>query len=176
MAKHLIQDCLSGDQQAFAKLCQEHQKYAFSVALKVINNEEDALEIVQDSFVRVWKNLKNYDSRMKFTTWLYKIVVNLCIDKYRKNKHLPLYTEILPDILTEPMDPEKTLTNKELIETIKALSNQLTLKQKIVFVLSDLEELEPTEIELITGQTRGQIKSNLYYARKSIKEKIEKLM
>jgi RNA polymerase sigma-70 factor (ECF subfamily) len=173
-----IDKARSGDKEAFGCLVKEHQQYAFNLAFRIACNEEDARDIVQESFIKIWKNMKLFDPKMKFTTWMYKIVSNTAIDFLRSAKKI-----IKVDIegLHEKLEqingehPETQLSNKETGQLIRLISETLSEKQKLVFVLRDLEGLNSVEVGEILDLPETSIKSNLYHARKAIKEKLLKI-
>lgn len=176
----LIEECRKNDHLAFQKLVEMHQNMVFRLAFRLLCNTEEAKDIVQETFIRVWRNLNKFDVQQKFTTWLFKITSNLCYDKlkstkYRINNHS---VDLDDSNILEPFsadDIEGDYMNNELIKKIKMLTTELTPKQKLVFTLRDLEGLEISEIISITGQTAKKIKSNLYLARNQIRDRIEKL-
>lgn len=176
----LIEKSCRNDSLAFRKLVEAHQSFVYRVAFRLLCSDYDSEEVTQETFIKVWKNLHNFNTDMRFTTWLYKIVVNLCYDKLkarkRKNNNMVIDTTnmaILNYPSTENIEAE--LANREIASLIEALTEQLTPKQKMVFVLSELEELTPAEITEISGLSAKKIKSNLYCARQNIKEKLQKL-
>src|SRR5512141_653661 len=77
----LIQRAQKGDQEAFAALVTEHQRYIYNLALRVLKNEEEALDLAQETFVRAWTALPNFRGQSQFRTWLYRIVTNLCYNR-----------------------------------------------------------------------------------------------
>src|SRR5215207_10490514 len=79
--QHLIQRAQTGDQEAFAGLVTEHQHYVYNLALRVLKNEEEALDLAQETFVRAWTALPNFRGESQFRTWLYRIVTNLCYNR-----------------------------------------------------------------------------------------------
>src|SRR5215207_10971824 len=79
--QHLIQRAQKGDHEAFAALVTEHQHYVYNLALRVLKNEEEALDLAQESFVRAWTALPNFRGESQFRTWLYRIVTNLCYNR-----------------------------------------------------------------------------------------------
>lgn len=168
----LIYQSAKGDHSAFGRLIDEYQNYIFRVSFRVLSNEEDACDVVQECFIRVWKNIGRYNTRIKFSTWLYKIAMNLCIDILRKRKNHVEINHPEAFRLTDKSDLREVITNKELAQIIKDLSQHLSPKQKVTFVLRDLEGLEIDEIKEITGMKPTVIKSNLYYARKEIREQL----
>src|SRR3990172_1724595 len=78
---HLIQRAQKGDQEAFAALVTEHQHYVYNLALRVLKNEEEALDLAQETFVRAWTALPNFRGQSQFRTWLYRIATNLCYNR-----------------------------------------------------------------------------------------------
>jgi RNA polymerase sigma-70 factor (ECF subfamily) len=82
----LVAACRAGDRQAFKSLMQRYQRKVYSVAYGFLRNQEDALDVVQESFIKVHRYLANFEGNSSFYTWLYRIVTNLCIDHIRKNK------------------------------------------------------------------------------------------
>jgi len=178
--KSLINLSLGGDKASFRKLVESHQAFVYVTAVRLLCNNYEAEEVVQETFIRVWKNMGRFDLEMRFSTWLYKIVVNLCYDSMRasqRNRNTihfdPESTLILNLPSTENI--ETSVINKELADVIRSLTGGLTPKQKIVFTLTELEELTVDEITTITGLTPHKIKSNLYCARQTIKDKLNRL-
>lgn len=163
------------DEAAFRKLVEKYQSMIFAFTFRMLCNEEEAKDAVQDTFIRVWKNLDKFNPEMKFTTWLYAIASNLCCDKIKYRKRRIQY-ENIEDINIYLMadNLESTAINSDLAAVIHALTDKLTPKQKLIFTLRDLEGFEVEEVEAITGLSAGKIKSNLYLARQFIKGKLEK--
>jgi len=164
-----------GDLASFEQLVRTHQPYVFSLAMKFLSDEAEAADVVQESFLRVWKHLDRYDSGQKFTTWLYKIVANLCIDRLRslqRSRRVVLsgsQDSTLEDIPDE-RSWEALHSHEQLAEIVRMLSGQLSDKQRIVFTLRDLQDLSVDEVVEITGLSVGSVKTNLHYARRSIRE------
>lgn len=171
----LIKNAVEGDLSAFEAILKNHQYYAYTVAFRVLTNDDDAKDVVQESFVRIWKHLGSYNKKVKFTTWMYKIVINLCYDKLRARKTENERRETIGDDFVCGLDnPEKQLTNKEQAEIIKHVSNGLPEKQRMVFVLRDLEELTTDEVSQIMDISAESVKTNLSIARKTIRTKLIK--
>lgn len=168
------------DQRAFQKLVEHYQEFAFTLAFRLVCNEDEAKDIVQEAFIRVWKNLKKFKISTKFSTWLYKIVFNLSLDHIKVNKRRNQYLVDIEQItaISECFNDdclETSIENNELVQIIQFLANDLTAKQRAVFVLRDLQGLEMNEISDITSLSSGTVKSNLYYARLNIREKLIKI-
>jgi RNA polymerase sigma-70 factor (ECF subfamily) len=163
------------DLAAFEKLVREYQPYAFSLAMKFLCDEAEASDVVQDAFVRVWKNIAHYDPNQKFTTWLYKIVTNLCVDRFRalrrsRSMFFSRERDPMMEDLPDERDWETLRSHEQLADIIRTLSRQLSRTQKLVFTLRDLQDLTVDEVVEITGLSIGSVKTNLHYARKSIRD------
>lgn len=172
----LILKANMGDTKAFEVIVRNYHHFGYAVAFKILYNEEDAKDIVQECFIRIWKHLYEYDKQVKFTTWMYKIVVNLCFDKLNSHKRrkniFKNYDDTSADNVPGGIDLEKELTNKELAAMIKHFSNGLSEKQKTIFILRDMEDLSVKEISEIMNISSGSVKTNLFYARQNIRKKI----
>jgi RNA polymerase sigma-70 factor (ECF subfamily) len=176
----LIEDAQKGDVTAFEKIVRYHQSYAYAIAFRFLCDEDDAEDVVQESFIRIWNHLRDFDSKLIFTTWMYKIVVNLCYDKAKSNKRrmsvfARLNDNFSQDDCIENTDIERDLTNKETAALIKHIADGLSDKQRMIFLLRDLQDLTIQEVVDITGMSESAIKTNLFYARQNIKKKLAKL-
>ena len=171
----MIHKCRNRDEKAFRILVEKFQSYAFNVAFRVVLNEDDAKDILQESFIRVWKHIHQYDQKILFTTWLYKIVINLCYDNLkfaRRRNHMAMRLADNQAIPVNNVNASGNEDNKELIRRIRKVSKNLTLKQRMVFVLRDLHEIPIKEVMKILGLSEGSVKTNLYLARQNIRERI----
>ncbi|MDR1585473.1 MAG: sigma-70 family RNA polymerase sigma factor [Prevotellaceae bacterium] len=169
----LIELCKAGEQQAFAPIISEYQQMVFSIAFRLLCDEDEAKDSVQDTFVKIWLNLEKYDPSKSFRTWIYTVAINCCYDKIKIQKPKRIDEDVAKNIAS-PDNVEQKIQNKDLATIIVSLVGKLTPKQKIVFTLRYLEQLEMNEIEEITHLSREQIKNNLYLARMSIKRILEK--
>ncbi len=172
----LINQSAKGDAIAFRKLVEDSQNFALSIAYKFLNNMADAEDIVQEAYLRVWKNLHRYDHDFRFKTWLGKIITNLCLDTKKSSYRKMLINPV--DVVTtrsasDVNETERHLEHEELKEIIHNLAASLTEKQRAVFILRDLQQLEPDEVCTILAMSAGNLKSNLYYARMKMKNLLE---
>lgn len=174
----IINSCISRDRAAFRMLVDNYADFAFSVAFRIINDEDESNDIVQEAFITVWNKIEGFNPENNFSNWFYRIIVNKCYDALRKKKRNQL---VYPDEgnwdlhgIYSDSNPDSRLENKEIGKMIRLLTKQLSEKQKIVFVLSELEGLSRDDISEITGMTKTAIKSNLFHARQKIGKLIEK--
>jgi RNA polymerase sigma-70 factor (ECF subfamily) len=177
---NLIEECRGGNFNNFRKLVEVTSPFAYSVAFRMLGDKDQAKDVVQETMVAVWQQLRKIKSASVYKTWVYKIVINKCYDNLRKRKRNREYsaTENTWALLSDTVSqwPSSELEDKETAMIISILTNRLSPKQKAVFVLSELEEMTSDEISGITGMSKQTVKSNLYYARKSISEMLEKYL
>ena len=175
-SREVIDKALAGNTEAFRTIVEDHQEFAYAVAFRFVGNEDDAEDLVQEAFVRLWKNLKSYRKEIKLSTWLYRIVVNLCLDflksnyRRRKQSNLDLNSG---QFVQDSSTPEKEFQQRELMQIIQNTATELTPKQRAVFILRDLEELSVEEVIEILSMSAGNVKSNLFYARQKMSEKLK---
>ena len=176
--KELISLSRQNDAHAFRQLVEAHQSMVYTLAFRLLCNDEDAKDVVQETFIKVWKHFDSFNTELKFSTWLYSITAHQCYDILKKAKHNSILRiddqERIREFISND-DMEKTIINTELSRIIIALTGGLTPKQKLVFTLTDLEGLEVEEIKSITSLSAGKIKSNLYLARQYIRKRLEDL-
>lgn len=171
----ILKEVELGNLSAFGVVVKNYQHYAFSVAFRCLSNEEDAKDVVQESFIKIWKNIGSFNGKVKFTTWMYKIVINLCYDKLRMRKRAVERCEELNEEIMESCENlEKLYVNKEQAEIIKYISDRLPKKQRFVFVLRDLEGLAAEEVSQVLDISIQSVKTNLSLARKEIRTRLIK--
>ena len=173
----IISRCKAGDKTAFRTVVQNCQGMVYSLSLKMLADIEEAKDVVQDTFIKVWQNMASYDDRYSFNTWVYTIASRLCLDRLRKVRPIgPAETdERVFEQVADDNDPERQLESSEWVSVIKVMADGLSGKQKLVFTLSQLEGLDAAQITEITGLDADQIKSNLYAAKKNIRERLIKM-
>ena len=176
----LIEECRGGNFNNFRKLVELTSPLAYSVAFRMLGNEDQAKDIVQETMVTIWQKLNKIKSAEGYKSWIYRIVVNKCYDEMRKRKRIPEFVtdELAWRLISNKISegPSAALEDNETSKVIALLTDKLSPKQKAVFILSDLEEMSNDGISEITGLSKSAIKANLYHARKSISEKIEKYL
>lgn len=175
--QQIIERCQEGDKDAFRWVVNRYQRLVFSVAFKMMCSEDAAKDIVQETFIRVWLNIRKYRNDKSFRTWIYTIAARLCLDALEKSsRQQPMreYEAYLKDFV-DNLTPDIILENSELAAAIGILSQGLSPRQREVFTLVCLENMDTQEVIDITGLTAEKIKSNLYVARKTIKKQLKRL-
>jgi RNA polymerase sigma-70 factor (ECF subfamily) len=170
----LYQRLQRGDKSAFNKLVEMYQKKLFRIGYSYFQDKDEAMEIVQDVFIKVYRNISNFNIGTNFDSWIFRITSNLCIDRYRKHKREKKSPLELID--NEKQDNFSTPAGIALIESknieIKKAINSLSKKQRAVFTLKYLSYKKFTEISDILGIATGTVKSLHFRAINKIKHQI----
>lgn len=187
--RELLRQSRLGDRQAFAELVGRHQRKVMTVALGMVRNHDDALEITQDAFVKAYENIANFKGDSSFYTWLYRIVVNCAIDLRRRQRRRPTIghedrerwlerdeqaEERIPD--TTPTGPFERTRSHQIADRIKSAIEELTPDHKAVIVLREVEGLSYEEISRVMQCSKGTVMSRLHYARKKLQSKLKDLV
>lgn len=172
-------------------LFERHQRRAYSLALGVVRNPDDALDVVQEGFIKAHRYLDRFEGTSSFYTWLYRIVMNVSIDHLRKNKraqHVDFNDAIahgegdgqigddslLPSMLGQ--NPGKALVRKEMREHISAALDKLSDNHRAVLVMRELEGLSYEEMAETMKCSKGTIMSRLFHARRNMQKHLLELM
>ena len=175
---NIIEECRRGNLSYFRQLVGMTSPFAFSVAFRMLGDEELAKDIVQETMITVWQKIGKIKSANSYKMWLYRIVINKCYDQLRRKKQINEYKvdesgwAIISNHISEESVSE--MENSETARVINLLTENLSPKQKTIFVLCDLEEMTLEDTSSITGMSKVNVKANLHYARKRINEMIKK--
>src|SRR5690606_24256697 len=167
----IINQIIEGNTQAFAVLVDRYKDLVFTLAIRMLKNREEAEEVSQDTFIKVYKALPKFKGDSKLSTWVYKVAYNTCLDSIKKNNRRQ--SEVTIDSFTE--NQIKTLDNalsaleeKEQQQTIQDCLQQLTSKDSFLLTLFYFEELSLEEISQIVNMEPNTVKVNIHRARKRL--------
>jgi len=165
-----------GDRSAFKNFAESYYDFAYSLAFKVLGDYDRSNDMVQDSFIKIWEKRESIRSDGSLSPWIRKIVINKCYDHLRKKKRETGFSEDSRRGEVENLISSETsdgkLQDQEYSQLLDALTSSLSPKQKMVFILSEIEDMSHDEIADATGLTKSSIKSNLSHARKNLRNKI----
>ena len=170
----IIAKVLDGDADAFEPLVVAHQSFVYNIALKMLSNPDDAFDISQEAFIKAYRSLKDFKGESSFSSWLYRITANMCLDFMRRNKkrksasivYLDDEDELkeleLPDTR---FDPVTELERKELRGAINDALNLLPEDQRSILLLRELNGMSYAEISEALKLEQGTVRSRLSRAR-----------
>jgi len=168
----LVKRCLAGSQESFEELVTRYKKLVYSVVYNMINDKEEANDVSQEVFLRIYKSLARYNPEYKFSTWAVKIATNLCLDILRKKKLDSMPIEEVETYLGDVDTPEESYLKKERMESVRKAVSQLPDKYKIPIILFHQNGLSYEEITRVLGEPMTIVKNRLYRARLMLKEKL----
>lgn len=173
-----IEKTLNGDMNAFGLLIQKHEKYAYTLALRIVKNPEEAEEVAQDAFLKVYHSLRAFEQKSKFTTWLYKIIYHEALGRLRKSKKFIVQLEEIPEseeYQVDFLDGLNSMHIEERNQLIKKALDIIKPSESAVLTLFYLEEQSIKEIEEITLFSESQVKILLHRGRKHLLESLKKI-
>jgi len=182
--EYLVKQAQNGNMGAFTELLEKYDRHVLNIAYSFRNNEDDAKDIYQEVFLRVFRSLKNFENRSEFSTWLYRITTNVCITFNSKKERQkmesldkPIYngeedSGKLSDSIAGFEPTNKNLENDELAKQITYAVNKLPPQQKLAFTLKHYQELKITEIADMMNCKEGTVKRYLFNATNKMKEQL----
>jgi len=179
----LARRALKGDQQAFAEIVALYQDKLYHMAFRMLGSRQEAEDVTQEAFLRVYRNLDRYDESLKFSTWIYRIATNLCIDRLRKrrmsysldaesNEHDGLDGYAL--IPSDDRTPESEMLLSETQRIVREAIETLPAKYKSVMVLRYLHDLSLQEIGEILDMPVTTVKTRVHRGREFLRKKLER--
>ncbi|MEH7009736.1 RNA polymerase sigma factor SigW [Neobacillus niacini] len=181
LIKKRIKQVIKGDQDAFAEIVEIYSNGIYQLGFRMLGNRHEAEDIAQEAFIRAYVNIKSFNQDLKFSTWLFRIATNLCIDRIRKKKPdyyldaevsgtdgLTMYSQLASN---SPL-PEKELESLELQESVQKEILKLPEKYRSVIVLKYIEELSLNEISEILDLPLGTVKTRIHRGREALRQQL----
>lgn len=177
--KRLIKRAQRGDTAAFEELVTAHEARIYSLCLRMTGNREDAYDLTQESFLKIWRKLDSFNQDASFGTWAYRLASNTCIDflrKEKKHQDVPLFSEdddgeetqlLLPDLR---YDPEAIVQQRDLRASLEAALESLEPQYRQILTLRELCGLSYSEIGSQLQLKEGTVKSRLARAREQVRK------
>ncbi|MDX1583052.1 MAG: RNA polymerase sigma factor [Thermoanaerobaculia bacterium] len=172
----LVEACLQGDQSAFENLVRLKTPKVYGHCLRMVSNAEDARDISQLVFIRLWEKLEKYDPAFTFDTWLYRLVSNVTIDFVRSRQTRENAVQSSIRLVRSSTDAEQPvfMAGKEVERIFDDVSAALSPKQKEVFVMKEMDDLTSPEIAEILECSESTVRNHLFNARKILRRELER--
>lgn len=172
----LIEAILQGDSDRYAELVRRKTPKVYGLCYRLIGNSEDAKDIAQLAFIKVWENLEKYDPQYNFDTWLYRIVTNVAIDFIRSRQSRDAAVNSTLRLVKTSTDADQTasMQRKEVEKVFNDVSSVLSEKQKVIFVMKEMDDLPSAEISRILGLRESTVRNHLFNARRLMQEQLRR--
>lgn len=180
--QELVARAKSGDTDAFAQLVEENQNRIYSLALRMVGNPEDAADLAQEAFLSAWRGLEHFQGEAAFSTWLYRLTSNACIDFLRREKRKRAAGSVLSlddteegatlDLPDYDADPHRQLERGEVRRAIADGLAGLSPEHRRVLALREISGLSYAEIADLLGLEEGTVKSRISRARLALRKKL----
>jgi RNA polymerase sigma-70 factor, ECF subfamily len=173
----LVRDAQKGDMRAFEELVARHRDRIYTRAFSMMRNEDEALDLSQEAWVKGWQRLSQFQRESSFSTWMTRIVINLCLDQLRRQKRVRAesierldeeaggFERQMPAIV---VNPTERLERGELRQRIDRALDQLSHEHRTVLVLHEFEEMPYKNIAKSMDCSIGTVMSRLFYARRKL--------
>jgi len=171
----LVTDIKAGDKKALALLVERYKKLAYRTALGLVGNKDDAYDISQEAFLRVYRSAGTYDESQPFLPWFYTIIANLCrtwLKRRSRRENRMLDVDDVSYLMIDDANPEAEMIRKESIASLRRAIMNLPFEDREIIMLQHFRGMSYAEIADLLRIPRGTVMSRLYYARK----KLAKLM
>ena len=173
----VIERVLAGDVNAYEQLVTQYEKSVYNLALRMVDNPEDAADMAQDAFIKAYNNLSGFRGDSKFSVWLYRIVSNVCLDFLRKQSRRPAVSlsvedddgeDVQLDVPDDSMSPQQMLERKLTREAVREGLKQLPEDYRQILLLRELQGLSYDEIAQTLDIGVGTVKSRIFRAREKL--------
>lgn len=184
IVKQRIKEVIKGDQEAFGEIVELYKDKVFQLCYRMLGNRHEAEDLAQEAFVRAYVNIETFNRSRKFSTWLYRIATNVCIDRLRKKKPdyfldaevagtegLTLYSQLAAD----GKSPDSEVETLELQEQVQEAIMQLSDKYRIVIILRYIDDLSLNEISEVLDMPLGTVKTRIHRGREALRKKLNHL-
>lgn len=174
--RQLVDTIRSGDTDAFETLVRRKTSKVYALCYRIIGNAEDAKDISQLVFIKLWENLARYDAHYAFDTWLYRMVTNVAIDFMRNKQSRDNAVNSSLRLVKTAADAEQgvVVQRKEIESVFESVSSVLSAKQKTIFVMNQMEDLPSAEIAKVLGCRESTVRNHLFNARKLMQAQLAK--
>lgn len=178
----LVNKARGGDEEAFGELVKMYHQRVYNLAYGMVNNAEDAAELVQQTWVKVWSKLGSFKEDAKFFTWVYRVASNTGLDFLRHKSRLredvlldgvePAVDPDLDRAASQNSRPDREMAQSEIREVFEKSIESLSPDHRMALILREVDGLSYEEIAKVTGCRKGTVMSRIFYARKKMQEKL----
>ncbi len=163
----LVQQCLEGNRAGFDTLVKKYLKPIYNLAFRMVNDQDSAADIAQTTFIKAYENLRSFDLKLKFFSWLYRIAINEALNVLGKRRQTD---ELSEELVSDDATPEEAYHDAERREMIQEALMRLTPDYRSVIILRHYMDLSYAQMGATLGITENKVKSRLFSARQQLRE------
>jgi RNA polymerase sigma-70 factor, ECF subfamily len=167
--QQLVTLCLAGRREAFDVIVEKHRRTVYQLCYRFVSNHEDASDLAQEVFIRAYKGLQRFRGQSSLGTWLYRIGVNVCLNRVGVRRPATEPLDARPHVDEQAKDPNDELLRGERAREVRAAIAQLPKKQRATVILRVYHELSHEEIAGVLGSSVGAVKANFFHALGNLK-------
>lgn len=168
-----IQDVLSGDKQAYAHIINKYKNLLYATILRMTQNQQDAQDLVQEVFIKVYNQLDKYDKKGEFSSWLYRVAINHCMDEFRKKRYKMKQVELNGETMVNTRHPEVIYFKKEQSRQLERLIQTLPEDERLIILLRYVNELSYNEISELVGVPLSMVRNKIHRAKKKMRNTLK---
>ena len=168
-----IEEVLLGNKQAYAQIINKYKNPLYAIILRMTGNQQDAADLVQEAFIKIYRQLGKFDGKGSFASWMYRVAINHCMDEFRKKHFKMEQVEIREDDVKNFHDPEVIFLKKEKNRQLEKLMGGLPEDERMILLLRFVNEQSYSEISECMGLSLATVRNKLHRAKKKLREMIE---
>ena len=169
-----IQEVLSGNKQAYAHIINKYKNQLYATILRMTRNPQNAQDLVQEAFIKVYQQLGKYDNKGSFSKWMYRVAINHCMDEFRKKSYKMKSVEINEEKVVNPNHPEVIFLKKEKNRQLERLIAALPEDERMIILLRYVNELSYSEISELSELPVSSVRNKLHRAKKKMRASVKR--
>lgn len=169
-----VREVLAGNKQAYAHIINKYKNPLYATILRMTTNPQDAQDFVQDAFLKVYRQLDKYKETGSFSSWLYRVAINHCMDEFRKKRYQSTQVEIGEEQVIDSNHPEVVFLKKERHRQLERLLATLPEDERLILLLRYANELSYDEISELTDVPLSTVRNKLHRAKKKMRDTVKR--
>ncbi|WP_301108778.1 sigma-70 family RNA polymerase sigma factor [Sporosarcina sp.] len=169
-----VREVLAGDKQAYAHIVNKYKNPLYATILRMTRNSQDAQDYVQDAFLKVYSQLDKYKETGSFSSWLYRVAINHCMDEFRKKRHQSVPSGFVEEVTAGESQPEVIFMKKEKYRQLERLLATLPEDERLIILLRYANELSYDEISEMTNISLPTVRNKLHRAKKKMRDTVKR--
>lgn len=169
-----IQEVLSGNKQAYAHIINKYKNRLYATILRMTRNPQNAQDLVQEAFIKVYQQLNKYDQKGSFSSWIYRVAINHCMDEFRKKSYKMKQAEINEEKIVNTNHPEVVFLKKEKSRQLERLIATLPEDERMIILLRYVSELSYNEISELIEIPLSDVRNKLHRAKKKMRDTVKR--